>query len=546
MKSKLFFILLLLPAILFAQGEANYSKTSLFLKLKPEYNDTQRSISEKFDISTLQQVRSQYPVKEIKLSGNRKLQNTYVIYLEKEQDIKQVIESYQQTGLFEYVVLNQGGAAGGQQFEVLETTPNDALFARQWGMKNDGSFPLAPAEVGADIKMEQAWDIEKGDPNLLIAVLDSGARINHPELSGRLWTNTAEVADGTDTDGNGYVDDINGWDFAYNDNNPTDDVGHGTNIIGIIASNSNNGTAYAGINWNSKVMNLKMLNNQNAYTDGAWAVDAIYYAVDNGADILNMSWGGGAFVPLQEAIEYAASQGVVLVAAMLNFDNDVPYYPAAYPETIAVGSIDPDGERSSPFYWNPNSGSNFGPHIDLIAPGNYTYNITHTSDTNYNIYWGGTSQATPHVVGVASLLMSKDPSLTPAEIRSILRDTADDQTGDLVEDTPGFDIYYGYGRLNAFAALDNVLGVEENAVGDSFTLFPNPVKEGTKLNITSATTEISSLEIYNVLGARVSTAEVNTTSAALDVSILASGVYMVRIFSNEISTPITKKLIISQ
>jgi len=546
MKNFLSIMCFLLPALLLAQLENSYSNTSLFLKLKPEYNDTQRSISEKFDVPVLQQLRTQYPVKEIKLSGNRKIQNTYVVYFENEQNIKQVIEEYQQTGLFEYVVLNQGGAAGGRQFEVLETTPNDALFSRQWGMKNDGSFTLDDAVAGVDIKMEQAWDVETGDPNLIIAVLDSGARIGHPELSGRLWTNPNEVADGTDTDGNGYVDDINGWDFAYVDNDPTDDVGHGTNIIGIVASNSNNGTAYAGINWNSKVMNLKMLNNQNAYTDGAWVVDAIYYAVDNGADILNMSWGGGDFLPMQEAIEYAASQGVVLVAAMLNFDNDVAYYPAAYPETIAVGSIDPDGDRSSPFYWNPNSGSNFGAHIDLIAPGNYTYNITHSSDTNYNIYWGGTSQATPHVVGVASLLMSKDPSLTPAEIRSILRDTADDETGDPAEDTPGFDIYYGYGRLNAFAALDNALGVNENEIADAITIYPNPLRAGDKLTIKSSSAEIANVEIFNVLGAKVHSEFVGAAYKEMDISTLNSGVYLLNIFSKESNVSITKKLVISQ
>lgn len=544
MKSKLLFIILLLPAMLFAQGDSNVSNTSFFLKLKSEYNDTNRSISEKFNISALQELQLEYPVKEIRLSGNRSQQNTYVVYLQNEENIEQVIERYEQTGLFEYVEHNKGGIAGGQQFEVFNTTPNDALFSRQWGMKNDGSFSLSPAEAGVDIKMEQAWDIETGDPNILIAVLDSGARINHPELSGRLWTNTAEVMDGTDTDGNGFVDDINGWDFAYNDNDPTDDVGHGTNIIGILASNSDNGTAYSGINWSSKVMNIKMLNDQNAYTDGAWAVDAIYYAVDNGADIINMSWGGGAFAPLQDAIEYAASQGVVLIACMMNFDDNTPYYPAAYPETIAVGSIDPDGDRSSPFYWNPNSGSNYGPHIDVIAPGNYTYNITHSSDTNYNIYWGGTSQAAPHVAGVASLLMSKDPLLTPAEIRTILRDTADDQTGDPSEDIPGFDNFYGYGRLNAFAALGNALGIQENDFNTTVSIFPNPIVRGTNLTVRSTSSEISQIEFYDVLGKRIFTSEVFSLSKEIDVSSISSGVYMVRIFSNDIKAPVVKKLVI--
>ena len=114
MKAKLFFLFLFIPALLLAQDVADFSNSSLFLKLKPEYNDLNRSVSEKFDISSLQQLRLQYPVKEIKLSGNRKLQNTYVIYFENDENIKQVVEAYQQTGLFEYVSLNQTGIAGGQ------------------------------------------------------------------------------------------------------------------------------------------------------------------------------------------------------------------------------------------------------------------------------------------------------------------------------------------------------------------------------------------------------------------------------------------------
>lgn len=544
MKKLLIFTLaFLLHISAFAQYREYQNPKSIIVKLKANANDTRLSTEAKFDVPVFNRARTEFPVENIKMIGNRKLQNTYVLYFETEQDINAAIEKFNQTQLFEYVEPNYGGTAAGQQFEVLNTTPNDALFSRQWGLQNDGTFPLGDAEAGVDIQMEEAWDIETGDPNLVIAVLDSGVKLDHPELAGRLWTNPDEVMDGTDTDGNGFIDDVNGWNFAYETNNVADDVGHGVNITGLLASLPNNNTAYAGINWASKIMTVKMLNSDNAYLDGAWAVDAIYYAVDNGADIINMSWGGPDFSALQDAVEYAHNNGVVLTAAMMNFDNNVPYYPAAYDETIAVGSIDPDGDRSSPFYWDPNSGSNFGPHIDVIAPGNYTYSLSHTSNSNYNIYWGGTSQAAPHVAGIASLLLSQDPTLSPEDIRSIVTATADDQTGDPAEDTPGFDNYFGHGRLNAFAALSANLSVADIEV-NSIAVYPNPVESGSILNMEFKSEGLKKIEIFNVLGSKVQAFETTAKTAAVSTSNFSSGVYLFKIHTEENSSFTTKKVII--
>jgi subtilisin family serine protease len=520
---------------------------SIFVKLKPEFNQLEKSVSDKFNTAPFQRASDQFPIKDIRLTGNRKLQNTYVLYFESTIDVNRAISAFNDTQMFEYVEPNYGGTAGGQKFEVAMADPDDPLFSRQWGMKNDGTFPLAPSEAGVDIKMEEAWEIEQGSPDLIIAVLDSGAKWDHPELAGRLWTNPDETLDGIDNDNNGYIDDVNGWDFAYEDANPWDDVGHGTNIIGLLASNTNNTTAYAGINWNSRIMNIKMLNEDNAYLDGAWAVDAIYYAVDEGADIINMSWGGPGFTAMQDAIQYAHNNGVVLTAAMMNFDNNTPYFPAAYAETIAVGSIDPDGDRSSPFYWDPNSGSNFGPHIDLIAPGNYTYNITHTSNTNYNIYWGGTSQAAPHVAGVASLLLSQDPSLSPEQVRMLLTTTADDQTGDPAEDTPGFDIYYGHGRLNAFAALGANLSVN-SATAKPVSVFPNPVAANGTLTLQADGAILKSAELFNVLGQRTASFHNENEDATFSIPIgnVAPGLYLLKIQRRDSDQYTTVRIVVSK
>jgi subtilisin family serine protease len=173
-----------------------------------------------------------------------------------------------------------------------------------------------------------------------------------------------------------------------------------------------------------------------------------------------MSIGGtGNSITLQNAVQYAITNNVVFVACMMNFNNNTTYYPAGYASSmdiIAVGSTDSDDDRTSPFFWSATSGSNYGNHLTLVAPGNYIYGLSHTSDTNYNGYWGGTSQATPLVAGVASLLRSSNPNLTPLQIKNILKNTAQDQVGAVNEDVLGFDVYMGWGRVNANTAFQTL------------------------------------------------------------------------------------------
>ena len=181
-------------------------------------------------------------------------------------------------------------------------------------------------------------------------------------------------------------------------------------------------------------------NNSGYYS---WWTDAIYYAVDNGAKVINMSVGGSGFSSsMKDAIDYAYNNGVTVVACMMNENNNTTFYPAGYQNTIAVGATNPNDERSAPFFWSTTSGSNYGNHIDVVAPGNYIYGLNYQSDTNYNSYWGGTSQAAPLVTGLSSLLLAQDADKTPDDIRSIIRNTAEDQVGNVSEDISGFDIYY--------------------------------------------------------------------------------------------------------
>lgn len=339
----------------------------------------------------------------------------------------------------------------------MPLTPSDQHhYNRQWSHYNDGTFD-GNSVAGADISMRDAWDITTGSSTIVAAILDSGFKLDHPDVAGRIWNNADEIpGNSIDDDGNGYIDDHRGWDFVNSDNDPTDDHGHGTNVGGILGATGNNGIGYAGVDWQCKLMIGKVLNSSNSATY-ANMIASFYYAVDNGADVVNMSIGGSGFsTAMQASVDYARANGVVVVACMMNFNNNVTQYPAAYTSVIAVGATDTNDERVAPFFWSASSGSNYGAHIDLVAPGNYMYGLSHTSNTNYNSYWGGTSQASPLVCGVAGLMKGLDPTLGLDSIRSILRATAEDEVGRPTEDIPGWDQYHGAGRLNAYAALEHV------------------------------------------------------------------------------------------
>lgn len=211
------------------------------------------------------------------------------------------------------------------------TTPNDPGYSQLWGINNTGQ---SGGTADADIDAPEAWDIQKGDPNLVIGVIDTGVDYNHPDLVGNIWQNPGEIAgDGIDNDYNGYIDDIRGWDFADNDNNPMDVNGHGTHVSGTIAGKGNNGVGVTGVAWNAKIMPLKFFSDSGpGYTSNA--ILAINYATAKGVKLTNNSWGGGGYSQaLSDAINTAGQQGALFVAAAgnssLNTDT-TPAYPASY------------------------------------------------------------------------------------------------------------------------------------------------------------------------------------------------------------------------
>ena len=349
-------------------------------------------------------------------------------------------------------VLRAAGFLG----DPITAPPDDPAFAPyQWNLKNTGDQTTEPEQlvkkVGADIHATEAWAVTTGDANVVVAILDTGMRYDHPEFAGRIWRNVDEIPEnGIDDDGNGYVDDVVGYNFAASNPYPYEDNGHGTACASILGANGNNGSLMAGVDWNCRLMPLKVLG--NGVGSIVNVARGIVYAADNGADVVSMSLGGEGYSEiLHDACEYAHDAGLFLAAAMMNDNTSTPAYPAAFDDLVAgVGSTDPADQRCTPE--TSGYGPNYGPHIDVMAPGVSIPVISIGSPTGITL-GGGTSFATPMVAGLGALIDAVRPGLTADQVRDLIRYSAADQVGRPTEDTPGFDIYHGYGRIDAGRAL---------------------------------------------------------------------------------------------
>ncbi len=294
---------------------------------------------------------------------------------------------------------------------ITPTIPNDPYWGNQWG----------PPDIQAPL----AWSVTTGTASVTIAIIDTGVDLTHPDLADK-------------------IDLVNSTSFVTYTTSPQDDNGHGTHVAGIAAATSNNGVGIAGMAWGARIMALKILNSAGTGSNDNLAA-AIYYAVGHGARIINLSLGDTAYsTTVEQAVNDAYASGVTVVAAAGNSGTFGVLYPAAYPNAIAVASVDSANNRS---YF-----SNYGPSIALAAPGSSIYS---TMWPGYNRWCpgssycslSGTSMATPHVAGTAALLASLPQFDTPDKIRAALQNTARD-LGD-----PGRDPYYGFGLVQAYAAL---------------------------------------------------------------------------------------------
>jgi hypothetical protein len=355
----------------------------------------------------------------------------YYLNYSENADPYEVAKAFSSNPLIEY--------AEPKYIRHLTYTPNDPFYFRQNALKK--------------IQADKAWDINKGDSNVVIGIVDTGIDWLHPDLAMNIWINKKEIPDnGIDDDNNGYIDDVRGWDFGGNgngnlptpDNNPNEDnADHGTHVAGIASAVTNNNIGISGIGFKCKLMAVKVTQNNQRDATGPFVLygyEGIVYAADNGANIINCSWGGGGFSRYEnDIIEYVTQKGALVVAAAGNdgeYSNS--FYPAAYNHVLAVGSTEESDTKSS--------FSNYGPYVDVSAPGG---NIYSTWFNNSYSFLSGTSMASPHAAGVAALVKSAFPDLTPDQIGERIRISCDK----IDSLNPFYAYQLGFGRINAYRAL---------------------------------------------------------------------------------------------
>ncbi len=358
------------------------------------------------------------------------------VELEPDQSLEEAVAAYNNDPGVEYAELNH--------IVSICTTPNDPCYPIQWPLNNTGQmYPESgkckspPGTPDRDIDAPEAWDIHTGSLEIIVAVVDTGVDYNNRDLQANMWT-----------DSNGYY----GYDFFNDDNDPMDDNGHGTHCAGIIAADSNNGLDIAGVCWNAKIMAVKFLGESaGGYETGA--VNAIYYAVDNGADIISNSWSGDDYSEtLEQAVAYAYSQGAIVVAAAGNNNSTSPVYPAHYDHVISVAATDSDDQRA--ICTLPDWASNYGPLVDIAAPGVDILSLraegtsAGTPYDDYTTIMSGTSMACPHVSGACALMLSRYPEIELDELEQHLLEATDAISSEICAS----------GRLNVYEAMLRIPG----------------------------------------------------------------------------------------
>ncbi|MHC4474051.1 MAG: S8 family serine peptidase [Planctomycetota bacterium] len=379
--------------------------------------------------------------------------------LEAGQSLREVLEAYRSSPDVEYAELNY----------IVSTCaePNDPLFDLQWALHNTGQlYPESgryndpPGTPDSDIDAPAAWNLNADAPDVVVAVLDTGADYTHGDLDDNMWINEAELygLEGVDDDDNNYPDDIYGYDFINGDPDPQDDNGHGTHVSGVIAAEGNNGRDIAGVCWKTRIMALKFLG-ADGNGDSADAAVAVYYAVANAAHIISNSWGGiplpGSYPRyLEDAFDYAYSQGVISVAAAGNNGSTFINYPAIFDNVIAVAATNSNDKRPS--------FSNYGALVEIAAPGVDILSLraqlpTSPPGTVYDAnttIMSGTSMACPHVSGAFALVLAFYPRIDIDLARDIIFESTDPLPPQVVV----------WGRLNLYKALWQISGYHKGTV----------------------------------------------------------------------------------
>jgi serine protease len=352
--------------------------------------------------------------------------------------------------------------------------PNDPLYGpgNQWNLFK--------------IQAETAWNYGVGSSGIVIAVVDDAVDITHPDLQPIRWTNSDEIANnGIDDDGNGYVDDRFGVNVATNTaslqgspmpGTPVTSFDHGTHVAGIACAATNNATGIASIGHGVRLMGIRAASDNASLTA---TLQGVLYAIDNGADVVNMSYGSPSFSnTYQNAITYGYNQGVVMIAACGNDNTSQVFYPAGYNHVIAVAATNGTDAKAS--FSNYDNGTDW---VDLAAPGTSIYSTLPTGSPSAYGNKQGTSMASPLVAGLAGLMLSFNPGLTPDDIEECLKSTCDPVTGT-------FASQLGSGRINAANAMSCVSASLNWAPQADFSANITVIPQGSAVNFTD-------LSIYN-------------------------------------------------
>lgn len=432
-----------------------------------------------------------------------KLDKIYSLKFYAGDDVKKLASVYKKHPSVEYVQLDYITTYN----EFPQNQPNDSYFYLLWAMKNTGQIVNGVSGVfDADIDAVEAW-AKTGSQlggGVTIAVVDTGIYYDHEDLYGNVWINNGEIAgNGIDDDSNGYIDDNRGWDVANNDNDPMDYSGHGTHVSGTIAAMGNNSKGVIGVAPQALVMPVKAFTD-GGYGNSSYSAQAIVYAANNGADVINNSWSCAGRCEnnpvVEDAVLYANSMGAVVIFASGNEYDDARYYsPQNMKETIVVASIDQNDINAD--------SSNYGVYVDVGAPGR---NIASTHLNNEYWYMSGTSMAAPHVSGLSALILSDHSAFNIEEIRSVIRSSTDDIL------SAGFDIYSGYGRINAEQALS--IDSPSIAVIDSPINYTYIQLNENSVNVTG-TAAGSNFQSYSVFNKKVNSSTWNLVSGPITSSV---------------------------
>lgn len=391
--------------------------------------------------------------------------------------------------------------------------PND-MVGQQWFLNK--------------IQAPAAWDIARGSTNVKVAIVDNAVRTTHEDLAPVIWTNPGEIPNNLlDDDLNGYPDDVNGWDAGDFDKNPNppasaDDNSpwvHGSHCAGIAGAATDNGTGIASIGFGISIIPVKV----SSWLTGGSAIiaaeEGIDYAIAADADVISMSFGSaGNSLTSQRVMQAAVDNDIVLIAGAGNNDTETMFYPAAYPEVLAVGATNMSDQKSG--Y------SNYGSWIDVMAPGNSIYSTMGGTDTTYASL-SGTSMACPLTAGLAGLIRSYNPGLNEQEVK----DAIINGCVNIDSLNPSYQTKLGAGRINAMNSLNLATGIELQDPASDWVLWPNPAGEKIYLSPRQGNAGSGDWEMLDLSGRRIAGGQLNGTRFEYGVSAIPSGVYLIRVTS---------------